>query len=244
MSHAKPFLTAQWRFLAMANFEVEPGLIQHYVPKGTELDLNEGRCFLSVVGFLFLDTKVRGIPVPFHRSFEELNLRFYVRRKSGNEWRRGVVFLKELVPKRAIAAVARWVYNENYVAVPMRHQMEWEGSTIKKGAPVEYAWRTGDDWSRLRVTPSGDPQALEENSLEAFIMEHYWGYAAQRRGGCLEYAVEHPPWRYWPVTDTVFEADVEALYGTNFVECLSAPPHSAFLAEGSGVVVYQGIPLQ
>src|SRR6267154_1965683 len=107
----------------MLNHVVDPRLIASLVPSGTEIDFENGETFLSVVGFLFLDTRLLGVPVPFHRDFEEVNLRFYVRRKSADTWRRGVVFIREFVPRCAIAFVARTFYGENYVAVPMKHQI-------------------------------------------------------------------------------------------------------------------------
>ena len=97
------FLTADWRYLAMLNYVVDPRLIGPLVPPGTEIDYEDGQTFLSIVGFLFLDTRLLGLPIPLHRNFEEVNLRFYVRKKSADTWRRGVVFIRELVPRRAIA---------------------------------------------------------------------------------------------------------------------------------------------
>ena len=118
------FLTAEWRHLAMLNYEAEPALLAPLVPSGTELDEWRGRTYVSAVGFLFLETRVLGLSIPFHTRFEEVNLRFYVRRKAGGEWRRGVVFVKELVPRWAIAFVARTRYGERYVSLPMGHRIE------------------------------------------------------------------------------------------------------------------------
>src|SRR5579864_4477520 len=113
LSNARPtFLTAEWRNLAMLNYEIDPNLLREYVPAGVELDQWNGHTFMSLVGFSFLNTKVLGLPIPFHRNFEEVNLRFYVRRNTRNEIRRGVVFIKEIVPRWAIAFVARSVYGE------------------------------------------------------------------------------------------------------------------------------------
>src|SRR5689334_1903898 len=103
----------------MINYEVDPGILAERTPRGTEIDTWNGRCFLSIVGFQFVDTHVLGIAIPFHRNFVEVNLRFYVRRVVGDEVRRGVVFIKELVPRRALAWVANLVYNENYQALAM-----------------------------------------------------------------------------------------------------------------------------
>src|SRR4051812_4269987 len=140
-----PFLTANWRYLVMLNFAVDPKVLQPLVPRGTELDFHDDQTFLSVVGFLFLDTRVMGLPIPLHRDFEEVNLRFYVRRKSADEWRRGLVFVRELVPRRAIALIARTFYGEPYSAVPMRHVLEHEGGRVF----AEYQWHRAPRWETL-----------------------------------------------------------------------------------------------
>ncbi|MBB4636274.1 YqjF family protein [Longimicrobium terrae] len=232
------FLTAEWRWLAMLNYEMPPALLRPLVPAGTELDAWNGVTYASVVGFRFLNTRVLGIPIPFHRNFEELNLRFYVRRKGPEGWRRGVVFIKEIVPRMAIAAVARWVYNENYAALPMRHRVTVRPGT---GGDVEYGWRHRRRPSLLRVAVTGDSAPLVAGSEEEFITEHYWGYARQRDGGCVEYQVQHPRWNVWRAESAVLDGDVGALYGSAFAECLSGPPRSALLADGSPVTVRRGV---
>jgi uncharacterized protein YqjF (DUF2071 family) len=241
MKNTAKFLSAEWRYLAMLNYEIDPAVLLPYVPRGTELDTWNGKTFVSVVGFLFLKTRVLGIPIPFHTDFEEVNLRFYVRRRSEDGWRRGVVFVKEIVPKMAIATVARLVYNENYVALPMRHTLERTASATGVDVLAEYGWRLGEQWDYLRVKTHGQPEPLISGSEEEFITEHYWGYAAQKDGGGVEYRVEHPSWRVWQVSEYELSCDVSRLYGDAFVGALQTQPSSAFLAEGSRVVVRQGV---
>ncbi|MBO0720401.1 MAG: DUF2071 domain-containing protein [Blastocatellia bacterium] len=231
------FLSAEWKNLAMINYEVDPGLLLSYRPRGTELDEWQGRTYLSIVGFLFEKTRVYGAAIPFHSNFEEINLRFYVRYRAAEGWRRGVVFIKEIVPRRAIATVARLLYNENYAACRMKHRIERIGSAMT----VEYGWREFAGWNRLILTATGAAQLPAPDSEEEFITEHYWGYSAQRDGGCLEYRVEHPPWRVWQASDVKFECDIERVYGREFMEYLQAKPRSAFLAEGSPVAVRRGV---
>ena len=232
MPQPRRFLTANWQWLAMLNYEVEPATLLPFVPAGTELDIFDGIAYASVVGFLFRDTRVLGIPVPLHRDFEEVNLRLYVRRRAPEGWRRGVVFIKEIVPRRFIAAIARTVYGENYVRFPMRHRLD--------GALASYEWCVRGCWNGLRVRASGDPALPAAGSAEEFITEHYWGYTAQRRGPSLEYRVEHAPWRVFQVAEASLTCDAAALYGPAFAEVLSQPARSAFLAEGSPVTVYRG----
>jgi uncharacterized protein YqjF (DUF2071 family) len=181
--------------------------------------------------------------VPFHRDFDEINLRFYVRRRADDGWRRGVVFVKEIVPRPALAAVARAVYGEKYVARPMRHRIDLHDGEVASGGLVEYSWRDAGAWHHVRATAEGSAQPLVEGSQEEFITEHYWGYAAQRGGGCAEYRVEHPSWHVRQARDPSFECDVEQVYGARFVESLAARPASAFVADGSAVTVRRGAAL-
>jgi uncharacterized protein len=229
------FLTAEWRHLLMLNYAVEPDLLRPHVPSGVELDAWNGKTYLSMVGFLFLRTRVLGLWMPWHSNFEEVNLRFYVRRRTPEGWRRGVVFIKEIVPRQLIAAVARLHYNEPYAAMPMRHSI-----AIGNGGSVEYAWRYRGRWNLLRAATIGAPYSPEEGSEEEFITEHYWGYTAQRNGGCQEYHVDHARWNVWQVRDAALQCDTAALYGVKFVKPLGSLPQSAFVAEGSPVTVGSG----
>jgi uncharacterized protein YqjF (DUF2071 family) len=228
----QPFLTANWRYLAMLNYVVDPCLITPLVPTATEIDFENDETFLSVVGFLFLDTRLLGFPIPLHRDFEEVNLRFYVRRKSADTWRRGVVFIRELVPRQAIALVARAFYGEKYVAVPMKHEIEHLDGNLK----LEYSWRRGSKWESLKMRATGEAQPIPAGSHAEFITEHYWGYTALR-DRCSEYRVEHPRWKIWNATSFEFSADVAALYGEQFAETLHQQPRSAFIADGSPITV-------
>lgn len=239
----KEFLTAEWRSLAMINYEIDPAILQPLVPRGTELDLWKGKAFVSEVGFLFLNTRVAGAAIPFHRNFEEVNLRFYVRRKAEDGWRRGVVFIKEIVPRLAIAVVARAAYNENYVARRMWHGTDLSETSFTKSGMIEYGWMERSGRNFLRVRATGWPEPLVAGSEEEFIAEHYWGYARQRDGGTVEYQVEHPSWRVWQVSEAEFDCDVERVYGAQFAEALRGKPGSAFVADGSPVIVRKGVRL-
>lgn len=224
----------------MLNYPVDPALLASRLPAGTEIDFFGGRTYLSVVGFRFLDTRLLGLPIPFHRDFDEVNLRFYVRRKAEDgQWRRGVVFVKELVPKWAIAWVARTVYGENYESLPMRHRREGRG----EAQTLAYEWRRDGRWEGLEVRYSGEPFLAPPEAEESFIAEHYWGYAKQRGGATVEYGVEHPPWRVTRAESATFHADVATLYGPEFVAPLAGPPSSIFVAEGSEIVVRKGFKL-
>lgn len=231
------FLTAEWRYVAMLNYVVDPGLLARFVPPGTELDLWQGKTFVSLVGFRFLNTRVLGVPVPFHRDFDEVNLRLYVRRQQGGEIRRGVVFVREIVPRRAVAFIARAVYNENYVALPMSHRID---VLADGGCNAVYRWRANRGSNLIRVCAHGEPCVPEEGSEQQFIAEHYWGYSTQRDGGSVEYRVDHPSWRVWPSPQASFEGDMKDLYGDELAAVVNQRPSSAFLAEGSAVTVYHG----
>jgi len=216
----------------MLNFVADPKLLQPFIPCGTELDYDNDKTFVSVVGFLFLDTRILGLPIPLHRDFEEVNLRFYVRKKSADTWRRGVVFIRELVPRRAIALVARAFYGENYLALPMKHEIEHVDFKLN----VEYSWKRRRKCESLKMSANGEPQPIPAGSHAEFITEHYWGYTSVR-AGCSEYRVEHSRWKIWNAETFELRVDVAALYGQQFVETLSAPARSAFIADGSAISV-------
>lgn len=238
----RPFLTARWESLVLLNYDCPSELLEPLVPPGTTLDRWDGATIASLVGLVFRDTRVRGVPIPFHRTFEEVNLRFYVRRnEQEGDVRRAVVFVREVVPRRAVAAVARWIYDEPYVRAPMESDITLDPQL---GGEVEYRWRYADRRFTLKAAARGPAEPSEPGTEADFITEHYWGYSRQRDGSTLEYRVEHPRWRVWTAETSGFEGDAEPLYGPGFAEVLRRPPRSAFVAEGSEVTVYDGQELE
>lgn len=230
---AQPFLTAEWRNLLMINFEADPAVLQPFVPHHTELDTWNNTHYASLVGFLFTNTRVMGLSLPFHRHFEEVNLRFYVRYKEDGIWKRGVVFVKEVVPKRMITFVANTIYKEKYATHPMRHSWKHTEEQLE----VAYEWKVGQHWNYLKATASGEALPITEGSEASFITDHYWGYTHMGTAHSGEYQVTHPQWRVHPVSGFSYQCDTTALYGEQFVPMLQQTPLSALLAEGSAITV-------
>ena len=228
----KKFLTAEWRDLIMLNYEVEPAVLAPLVPAGTELDLYEGKCFVSLVGFMFLDTRVLEFLVPFHINFEEVNLRFYVRRETDGEVRRGVVFVKEIVPRGAIAFIARTLYGEPY--------QKWSMSHFRDALHVRYSWEKGACRNTISVESGTNLGVPADGSHEEFIIEHYWGYTRHSETRTSEYKVEHPKWELFEVREPHIDVDFGCTYGDRFRFLNYERPYSTVLAKGSEVAVYKG----
>jgi len=227
------FLKAEWRKLAFINYAIDKAFLQDYVPYGTELDLWEGKCYVSLIGFRFINTRLLGIRIPFHTDFEEVNLRFYVKRLVGAEWRRGVVFIKEMVPKPALTFVANTVYREKYETLPMQHAWHENEET----RTVEYKWRKKKQWQSLKVTAGKKAIPIEAGSESAFITEHYWGYAPVTATKSNQYEVTHPQWLQYPVSNTELSVDFELTYGPTFEFLNNCQPASVMLAEGSEITI-------
>jgi uncharacterized protein len=222
----------------MLNYAVDPAIAKPLVPAGTELDDWQGETYASLIGFQFLRSTFCGVAIPFHSSFVEVNLRIYVRRRTAAGWRRGVAFVRELAPRRAVALVANFLYGERYLATPMTHAVEPGEGTVPRR--LEYGWRYRGGSGRLWLEAQGSPAPLPEGSHEEFIAEHYWGYSGHA-ARCVEYEVAHPSWNYCPALHATFECDhVAAIYGDPWVEALGGKPRTAFWADGSAVRVYPG----
>jgi uncharacterized protein YqjF (DUF2071 family) len=228
----KKFLTAKWQDLVIANYEVEPLLLSEFLPPHTKLDFHEGKCFVSLVAFKFLETRVLGVQIPFHANFEEVNLRFYVRHETENEIRRGVVFVKEIVPRRAISLVARSFYGEPYETWKMRCEQSENR--------IAYFWSKADCKNRISMEIGEDLGVPEENSHGAFIVEHYWGYTKRGAKRSDEYKVEHPKWNLFEVKHAEIDVDFRFTYGEKFAFLSEIAPASVLLAKGSEVSVYKG----
>ena len=228
----KPFLTAEWRKLILVNYIINPAILKKYLPYKTELDLWQGKCYVSLVGFMFLNTKVKGCKLPGHINFEEVNLRYYIKHHNGHELRRGVGFIKEIVPKPLIASIARAVYKEPYQSLPMKHSWSEENELN-----IEYSWKLNDKWNSVSVKAEISPFSFNEKSETDFITEHYWGYTKINNVKTNEFEVEHPSWKIYNVLDSIINVDFKSSYGTDFEFLNHQEPISVMLAEGSKISV-------
>lgn len=233
-----PFLRAEWRQLALLHFEIEPARLALFVPPGLELEGYDGRHYLGLVGFRFLRTRVLGVPVPFHQAFPEVNLRFYLRGRVGGQWRSGVRFLRELVPRRAVAWAARASYGEPYERLPMESVFEPSGAVL--ASRLSYRWSTPLDGFGFQVERLSTP--LPPGGLESFLAEHHWGFGLDRGGHPLAYHVAREPWTLYPTELTQTWGDLGTFYGEPFAEVLRRPPASVIVADGSPIAV--GFPEQ
>jgi uncharacterized protein YqjF (DUF2071 family) len=242
------FLTAHWRNLIMAQYQVAPATLEPYLPAGLDLDYylppgappGQARCYVSLVAFLFDRVRILHLPPPLHTRFEEINLRFYVRRPlPDGTFDRGVVFISEFVPSPLIAFVARSLYEEPYTTAPTAH-----GVSLTPGKlSVEYRWTFGDRTHRLHVEASPEARPIASGSEEEFITEHYWGYTKRSNGTTSAYQVAHPRWQTHPVQNFTVTANFLSLYGPAFAPLNYLQPSSVLLAEGSAVSVSSGVAL-
>jgi len=228
-------LKANWKKLVMANYQIDPIVLKPFLPYGTTLDFFEGTCYVSLVGFMFLDSRLGGIPIPFHESFEEVNLRFYVCSDYGGELKRGVVFIKELVPVPLVAFVADVFYHEHYHSCPMWHEFISDADTQS----IEYKWHK-KKWHTLKIVSDIIPKPLIDGSAESFFTEHYLGCTKINDRLTFEYDVAHDPWLVYDTKEYAIDVDFETCYGAPFAFLNQAKPESVFLAEGSGIVLQKG----
>lgn len=228
------FLHAAWNNLIMANYIISPDLLLPYLPGKTRLDSFEGKTYVSLVGFMFLNTKILGLGVPYHINFEEVNLRFYVKYNNNGNWMRGVTFIKEFVPKPAITLLANNLYKEKYATMKMKH-FHHEGAA---GLETGYEWRHKNKWHSLTTTTQKKSSPMRIGSEEEFIAEHYWGFTKASATKTYAYEVHHPRWEIFHVTDYKIDCDFNHLYGNDFSFLNSEKPFSVFMAKGSEVKIF------
>ncbi len=228
------FLAAEWRKLIMANYTIEPSLLKPYLPAKTELDAWKDNYYVSLVGFMFKDVRVKGFRIPFHVDFPEVNLRFYVRYRENGEWKRGVVFIREIVPRPAISFVASKLFREKYITLPMKYSWQTNDNSLH----LNYGWKSAGRWNELEVRSPKTPVKLADGSMEEFITEHFWGYSFIDKNKTGEYRVDHPRWDVYPINEYRATCDFGGLYGKEFGFLQMQKPVSVFMAEGSPVSVF------
>ncbi len=227
------FLTAEWNDLALINYEIDQKLLEKYIPIGTEMDLWNNKCYISLIGFMFENVKVLGLKIPFHINFEEVNLRFYVKSYENGVWKRGVVFIKEIVPKHAITLVANTLYKEHYETLKMRNSRV-ENETQKS---FQYEWKKDNKWNSIVMKTLKKVMPIEKNSEAEFITEHYFGYTKFNDKKTIEYEVTHPRWQQLQVIETKINVDFVNVYGQDFSFLQDLKPTSTFLAIGSKITI-------
>lgn len=227
------FLSARWENIIMANYAVDSELLMPYLPKGVELDFHEGKTYVSLVGFLFKDTKLFSIPIPILGTFEEINLRFYVKRTEGSTVKRGVVFINETVPYQAVAWMANKLYKEHYTVVPTKSRFKIT-SSIKH---IVYQWQVAKIWNTISVVAKTEKLPMKPGSIEEFIFEHYYGYTKISNHKTEEYRINHPSWLVNEIQEYDIDCDFNAMYGTDFSHLSNLQPDSIMIAEGSAVSV-------
>lgn len=226
----RPFLTARWSNLAILTYETPPALLEPHLPAGLALDTRGGTAFASLVVFDFLDTRILGVPWPGFRDFPELNLRFYVKQGS----RRGVVFIREFVPRVLVSWLARALYHEPYLVAPIDSRVDEGAAAVTTVRRLH--WHGRDH--RIEVT--GDRPAFRpaEDSDEHFFKEHHWGFGRDRRGRTLAYEVKHPVWETYSVRSWSLDLDWASVYGPAWERLSHEKPASVVLAAGSPVSVF------
>ncbi len=229
------FLRAEWNNLVMANYVVPKEILLPYVPYKTELDSFKGETYVSLVGFMFLNTKVFGLSIPLHENFEEVNLRFYVKYKQNGNWVKGVVFIKEIVPKRAISFIANYLYGENYTTLNMKHFHVDKGENFEAG----YEWNYKNKWNKISAAGIKRSHKIIQNSCESFFADHYWGYSKSKETKSYKYFIEHPGWEMMKVISYQVDCDFGALYGDDFQFLNSEIPKSVLMTKGSQIGVQQ-----
>ena len=227
------FLKAKWENIIMANYEIEPKILIPFLPKGVDLDLYDGKAYISLVGFMFKNTKLFNIPIPLLGTFEEINLRFYVTRKDGNQTKRGVVFINETIPYKLVAWMANKLYKEHYTVVPTKNNIRSD----EKSQKIEFKWLLNKKWNSIFVEAEIKSEKMKKNSLEKYIYEHYYGYTKIDEQKTEEYQLQHPSWKVHEVVNYKIDCDFEAMYGESFSVLNQTKPTAVFIAEGSKVAV-------
>ena len=226
------FLRANWENLIMANYEMEPTALEPYLPKGVELDFYNNKTYVSLVGFMFKKTRLFGVPIPFFGSFEEINLRFYVKKIEDGKIKKGVVFINETVPFKIVALLANKLYKEHYISIPTKNSIE-----ISEHKHIKYEWNINDKWNSITVKSDTNKYKIEQSTIEEFIFERYFGFTKISASSTQEYKIRHPKWMTHKILDRHIDCDFKSMYGDAFSGLNNQTPDSIIIAEGSQVSV-------
>ena len=228
------FLKANWENIIMVNYEIDQEILTPFLPKGVDLDLYNGKAYVSLVGFMFKKTKLFNVPIPKLGTFEEINLRFYVTRTDeNNKIKRGVVFINETIPYKIVAWMANKLYKEHYTVVPTKHNIIKDDEYQK----IKFEWLLDNKWNSIYVENGLSSQKMKQDSFEKFIYEHYYGFTKTGDHKTEEYSLHHPSWKIHQVINYQIDCNFKAMYGNSFSVLNDTKPTSVFIAEGSSVAI-------
>ena len=225
-------LSAQWRDLVLISWRADDAALTPLLPHGLELDRWHGDAYVSLVGMRFARVRLFGVPAPPF-AYDEINLRFYVRRKVANgDPMPGVVFIRQIVPHRMTALAAQMIYGEPFVRSPI--------SRIDEAGRLGYRWRQGGIRNEFAVHPAETVDYAEPDSLEDFLTTRHWGYNGKPTGPTTTYHVQRPAWKVGVARPLSMDCDLEPLAGGAIAKITGGEPTSALFAGGSRAAV--GLP--
>ena len=234
----KVLMTARFSEVVAVNFQIDPKVLAPRIPKGLELDFYKGETYVSLVAMMLRDVRVWGIPIHIATGFEELNMRFYVRRKDGDGYQRGACFIKDYVSSGAAAWILGSLFKADFHKIKMKHDNTGFADDGESVPSVDYRWKVGDHWNRLRIKARSKVQKTGSDTKVGFILNHNNEYSS-RKGKTLEYRATHPTWTVWDAAQANFTCDVKTLFGQEFEKPLSKRPASVFVASGSDFTIYK-----
>lgn len=224
-------ISCSWQNIILVNYRIDPKVLTPYLPKHTSFDLYKGECLISIVGFLFKDVHIMGIPLPYHQLFEEFNLRFYVVHKDKEETKRGVVFLREFVPNSGITLAANTFAREKYRKYPMKHAVRKMNGAVS----ASYSFEVKNHWNSVSAKAEALEREILPGSLEDFIADHYYGYNIWYGNRTLEIQLKRPAWKYQKLLSFGVDCRFEDFYPPPFIPFLYEEPHSVQFVSGSPV---------
>lgn len=230
----KPFLTAEWLYLANITYAVDPSVLEAYLPKGLELDIVNGKAFVGLLPFSFNNTRLKNLRVPFHVNFPEMNLRFYVKRGQ----KRGVVFIREYVPKFLVALVANVFYGERYSLAGMKTTMKMDNEDIS----LKYEVKAKGKAFSIEMLAANKPFVPAEGTTEHYFKELEYGFTSGR-APVKFYSVHHPQWETFPLKELRMNIDFGCLYGKDWDFLNGEKPYNSMLVKGSAVKMFPHQPL-
>ncbi len=225
----RAFLSASWSQLVLLTFEVPAALVRAHLPRGTEPDQWQGATHATLVALQMRDVRVHGWHIPRFTAYPQVNFRVYTRHGADA----AVVFVREFVRSRVIAAVARLRYGEPFAVA----RIEASVADRADGVSLEYRFGPARPCYRVAVTASPAAAVPPDGSFEHHLLERTLGCHEDRLGRLRVFRVVHAPWAVRTVSSVAYDLDFAALFGAEWGLLNERTPVSTVVAVGSAVTV-------
>ncbi len=220
----KLLLVADWNYMFVRSFLVEPKLLQDKLNPLLDLTLFNGKALVQIVGRAIENTKIKGLAISPIKFFD-FNLQVKVKKDEKD----GFILVKQIVPKYCVANFISRLFYAKAETLPMEEKKIIEND---KMIIQQSIWKD-KELSEIQIVAEANPTPIESpfgNSRNKFVFSE--------ENGFQEFSIETEHWNSFNIEKSTFNLNHEKLYGKEWEFLKDAEFLETKLYQGSYLKVF------